>query len=213
MASAEILIVDYGMGNVGSVMNMIKKVGGKSVLSDDVDVVARARNIIVPGVGHFDKGIRNLRQRGLYDALCAAKRDGARLLGICLGMQLMTKGSEESSLEGLGWFPVQTKKFPAKSTDGTPLRVPHMGWNVVKARSSSDDRATDAVEGKFYFVHSYYVDAVKNADCIGTTEYGGIKFASAVRSGDTMGVQFHPEKSHRFGIALFNSYFNGSRQC
>ena len=204
--SNSIAIVDYGMGNVGSVINMIKRVGGTSRLTGDPDEVAAARQIILPGVGHFEMGMRQLAETGLDDALSAARGDGAAILGVCLGMQLMTVGSEESDLPGLGWFQVETRRFPSRTSAGEKVLIPHMGWNIVSTNAAHSVNQPCVSDGRFYFVHSYYVDAAGTDACLATSQYAGIEFASGIGMANVQGVQFHPEKSHRFGIALFEKF-------
>ena len=193
------------MGNVGSIVSMIKRVGGRSETTRDVSSIEAAKKIILPGVGHFDMGIRNLNKFGLDVALRSAKESGAIILGICLGLQLMTRGSQESDREGLGWFQLDTVRFPNTSRSGEKLLVPHMGWNVAKTDGPAALLAS-ALNGRFYFIHSYYVNAAAHESCTTTTNYGGIQFASALQKGNVMGVQFHPEKSHKFGMRLFEEF-------
>ena len=204
----EILIVDYGMGNVGSIMNMIRKVGGRSFLSNDPEEICTAGKLILPGVGNFNMGMQNLQGIGLDQALNEARNNGATILGICLGMQLMCRDSEESDQKGLGWFDHPTRKFSNETADGGQLLVPHMGWNSVTTESSHSSTARFVEDGRYYFVHSYYVDAAGEEDCLATTTYGSTKFASSIGRNNVQGVQFHPEKSHKFGMALFTRFVN-----
>jgi glutamine amidotransferase len=202
---AGIVIVDYGMGNLGSIANMIKKVGGKASILSDPAQISRARRLILPGVGAFDSGMTQLRERGLLEVLHRkALEDKIPVLGICLGMQLLTSSSEEGVLPGLGWIPAATRKFSFPSGPGS-LRIPHMGWNTVVPRP--DAALFQGQEGpwRFYFVHSYHVCCQDPADVLCTTTYGS-PFTSAVARGNILGVQFHPEKSHAFGMKLFRSF-------
>jgi len=208
IAGKEIFIVDYGMGNVGSIINMIKRVGGTSILSGEPDAVRTASKILLPGVGHFDMGMKKLEECGLDTALNQARDDGATILGICLGMQLMTTRSEESSKCGLGWFDCNTRKIPPSTANGERLLVPHMGWNIVTPTGTNDVDRVYVSDGRYYFVHSYFVDAAGDRYCLATTRYGDIEFASSIGSGNVQGVQFHPEKSHKYGMALFSSFVN-----
>ena len=194
------------MGNVGSVINMIKRVGGNSILSGEPDAVRTAPKILLPGVGNFDMGMKNLEECGLNTALNRARDDGATILGICLGMQLMTRSSEESNRRGLGWFNYDTRKFPSSTAAGERVLVPHMGWNIVTPTDAISVERTYVADGRYYFVHSYFVDAADGFDCLSTTKYGDVEFASSIGSGNVQGVQFHPEKSHKYGMALFRNF-------
>ncbi len=198
-----ITIVDYGMGNLGSIRNMLKKIGVDSSITADPDAIARAQQLILPGVGAFDAGMESLERAGIIPLLNQrVLQDRVPVLGICLGMQLMAKGSEEGRRAGLGWVDAQVLRFG-------PLpqarKVPHMGWNHVHAVRSSP--LTDALpdEPRFYFVHSYYPVCRRESDVVLTTVYGET-FHSAFAAGNVYGVQFHPEKSHKFGMALLANF-------
>jgi imidazole glycerol-phosphate synthase subunit HisH len=198
-----ITIVDYGMGNLGSIRNMLKKIGVDSEVTADARSIAAASKLILPGVGAFDAGMDNLERSGLIPALNERVLQ-ARVptLGICLGMQLMTRSSDEGQRNGLGWVDAESLRFcPADAS----LKVPHMGWNrVLPARSSP---LTDGLpeEPRFYFVHSFYVRCRNESDVLLTTPYGDA-FHSAFQSGNVAGVQFHPEKSHKFGMCLLRNF-------
>lgn len=199
-----IAIVDYDMGNVASVANMLKRIGAPvPVLTRDPEVLRKAAKIILPGVGAFDKGMRNLAGFGLRDVLEeAAQERRVPVLGICLGMQLLTKSSEEGTEPGLGWIDAKTKRFRFSADSG--LKVPHMGWNHVAVQRSNPLLRTDE-RSRFYFVHGYYVECGRPEDVIGTAHYG-LDFACAVNRENIFGVQFHPEKSHKFGMALLEGF-------
>jgi glutamine amidotransferase len=198
-----ITIIDYGMGNIGSVSNMIRHVGGASTITGDPVGVAGADKLILPGVGHFDAGMAALRATGLDHAIKAAVADGATLLGICLGMQLLLEGSEEGSAVGLGLVPGSARKFVPNGR----LHVPHMGWTPVRPVRSSRLFEPNTDEQRFYFVHSYYAQCSHHDDVAAISEYGQ-QFVSAYERGNVMGVQFHPEKSHKFGMALFRKFLS-----
>lgn len=197
------VIVDAGLGNVGSLRNMCRRVGADVMISSDPEVVARATRLLLPGVGAFDEGMRRLHERGLVAALETARTAGTPVLGICLGMQLMTNGSEEGTSDGLGWIDAQTVRLPKD----VGIRVPHMGWNAstpVRETSIFAGRPDDP-DTRYYFVHSYHVRCNDPSDELAVTDYG-IRFTSAVQRGSVVATQFHPEKSHRFGMQLLRTY-------
>ena len=198
-----ITIVDYAMGNLGSIRNMLRKVGASSEITCDPSLIASAEKLILPGVGAFDSGMRNLRETGLIPLLSRRiLEDRVPVLGICLGMQLMTEMSEEGEEKGLSWVPGRVVRF--KPSDRT-LKVPHMGWNRVE-RNRPDpllDELPD--DSRFYFVHSYFVSCADTSDVLLTSRYGE-RFDSAYQRANIRGVQFHPEKSHRFGLRLLQNF-------
>ena len=198
-----IVIVDYGMGNVASVGNMIRRIGGEVKLSASPDEVRLADRLILPGVGSFDPGMRALAERSLDAAVKEAVRvRGARLLGICLGMQLLLESSEEGALPGLGLVAGRVRRFRVKEQG---LRVLHMGWNVARPTAKSRLFSPEDDEQRFYFVHSYHAECADSRDVSAIAQYG-YDFACAVEKAEVMGVQFHPEKSHRFGMALLQRF-------
>lgn len=200
-----ITIVDYGMGNLGSVLNMFKKVGVEAKISSDIAEISRATKILLPGVGAFDAAMSRINERGLKEILDhKALIEQVPLLGICLGMQLLTKSSEEGVLPGLGWVNGQTIKFNFE--EGNKLKVPHMGWNIVNEINPSLLTANMPEDSRFYFVHSYYVKAANESNVLMRTYYGH-EFDSVITNGTNIfGAQFHPEKSHKFGMKLFENF-------
>jgi len=200
-----IVIIDYGVGNIGSIANMIKKAGGECVVSSEISVIAEATKLILPGVGAFDNGMRNLAEMNLLEVLNKkVLQDKTPILGICLGMQLFTHGSEEGSLPGLGWLDAHCYKF-AFDTSLKNLRIPHMGWNDVAIKKNDllfKDMWPDA---SFYFVHSYYLKC-KHPEDIAATTFFGFEFASTVQVQNICATQFHPEKSHKYGLKLIQNF-------
>ncbi|MBN2227233.1 MAG: imidazole glycerol phosphate synthase subunit HisH [candidate division Zixibacteria bacterium] len=200
----KIVIVSYGLGNLGSIKNMLKKVGFPSVISGNPDDIAAADKVVLPGVGAFDNGMKHIVETGLLPVLNRkVLEEKTPLLGICLGMQLLAKKSDEGKRDGLGWIDAEVRKFDF--ADQPHLKIPHMGWNYV--RKTGDLPLTENLDGKtrFYFVHSYHVVCRNTADIILTCDYGG-EFTCAVQHDNIMGVQFHPEKSHRFGMQLLKNF-------
>jgi len=201
-----ITIVDYGMGNLGSIKNMFKYIGVEAHIESDIDKIKNASKILLPGVGSFDTAIRKINEGELREVLDEkALKEQVPILGICLGMQLLTDSSEEGTLSGLGWIPAETKNF--KGIIDHTLKVPHMGWNLVKESNSSalSEGFNEFEEVRFYFVHSYFVQVKNREHSILTTDYG-IEFDSAIQKDNIYGAQFHPEKSHKFGMKLFENF-------
>ena len=197
-----ITVLDYGMGNLGSILNMLKRIGADCNLASNLESLEHAEKIILPGVGAFDTAMGRIHESGMLDMLHKkALEERIPILGICLGMQLLTRGSEEGEMDGLGWIPAQARRFPENGS----VKVPHMGWNLVSPSSSSKLTADFEEETRFYFVHSYAVEADKEEHSILKTSYG-IDFDSAIQRDNIFGVQFHPEKSHRYGIRLLNNF-------
>ncbi len=197
-----ITIVNYGMGNLGSVQNMLKRIDVRSQITADPEVINKAEKILLPGVGAFDAAISRIDELGLREVLVnKATKDKTPFLGICLGMQLLTRGSEEGVLNGLNLVPADTKRFPVRSG----LKVPHMGWNFVKQVTPS--QLTEGFDDsfRFYFVHSYRVICDSESNCILKTSYGD-DFHSAIQNDNVFGTQFHPEKSHKFGFKVLSNF-------
>jgi glutamine amidotransferase len=200
-----VAIVDYEAGNIGSIRNMLRKIGVDSVITSDPEMISKASRLILPGVGAFDYGMQKLNDLNLIDVL---KRKSVEekipILGICLGAQLMCNKSEEGILPGLGWIDAEVKKFPIQ-INGTRYTVPHMGWEIVTKVKPSNILNSLPEPARFYFVHSYYIDCFHQDDKLLTNQYS-MTFDSAFEHGNILGVQFHPEKSHNFGKQLLKNF-------
>jgi glutamine amidotransferase len=199
-----IVIVDYGIGNLASVLNMFKKAGVKNVcISSDETVIEKATKLILPGVGAFDAGMDNLEKSGLIPLLNKkVMEDKIPLLGICLGMQLLTKKSEEGVKPGLGWIDAETLKFNLDPS--LKLKVPHMGWNYIKVLNQNP-LIEMVSKSRFYFVHSYYVKCKEESQSLATSHFG-IDFTCMVNKDNIYGAQFHPEKSLKFGMQVLENF-------
>jgi len=198
-----IVVVDYGMGNIGSIIKMLAKAGFSAVASADIQVIKESTKLILPGVGSFDNGMKNLAKLGLIDVLnekVLEKR--TPILGVCLGIQLMTKRSEEGRESGLGWLNAETVRFQIEDKS---LKVPHMGWNKVEWKKSSKITEGFDTLSEFYFVHSFHIKLSDNEDALGLTRYG-YDFVSAIHKSNIIATQFHPEKSHRYGLQLMKNF-------
>lgn len=197
-----IAIVDYGMGNLGSIVNMLKKIGAKSTISADADIISSASKLILPGVGSFDRAMERISQLGLQSILDEQVLElNKPILGICLGMQLLTRSSEEGKLPGLGWIAADTFRFP----NMPGLRIPHMGWNRVMYSDQSPITENLPEDSRFYFVHSYRVQVDNESNSIMKCHYG-IDFDAAIRHNNIYGAQFHPEKSHKYGMQFLKNF-------
>lgn len=201
---ADIVIVDYGMGNLRSVQKKVDRLNGRAVLSSDPEVILKAGKLILPGVGHFANGVRKLKDSGIWEVLNQAVLvDKTPVLGICLGMQLMASHSEEGDAEGLGWFDADVVHFSVR--DSLRHKVPHMGWNTTEQSKESRIYANVQPGALFYFVHSYHIVCRESADVLAMTTYD-YPFASAIEKGNIYGTQYHPEKSHDWGEQLFANF-------
>jgi glutamine amidotransferase len=200
-----IVVVDYGVGNLASIVNMFKKIGVKALASSDMDLIAKAQKLILPGIGAFDSGMQKLNERGFVSLLTQLVMEKkVPVLGLCLGLQLMTKGSEEGQLAGLGWFDAETVRFKFDG-DQSNLKVPHMGWNTIETRNPHPLLSNLDTDSRFYFVHSFYVRCYETSSVLAETDYGGL-FHSVVGKDNIVGAQFHPEKSHKFGMHLLKNF-------
>lgn len=200
-----ITIVDYGMGNLGSVANMFKRIGVKSEITADIDRIAKAEKILLPGVGSFGNAMSLIDEKGFREVLFQkAVVEKVPTLGICLGMQLLTRSSEESpNAKGLGLIAADTQRFVFPSP--SKLKIPHMGWNEVKFPKKSLFTEGYVETPRYYFVHSYHVVLDNISDAIMITHYGH-DFVAGVQHENIYGAQFHPEKSHKFGMKLFENF-------
>lgn len=206
-----ITIVDYDAGNAGSVVNICRKAGGETQVSSDPEAIAEARKLILPGVGHFGRAMKRLTSRGIAAALEeAVLRRKTPILGICLGMQLLTAHSEEGDSRGLGFVPGRTTRF--RLDPGSDLKVPHMGWNSVEIARADLLTGRLPEAPRFYFVHSYFVSCEREEDVLMRTTHG-VKFVSALQRDNIRGTQFHPEKSHKFGLALIRNFVESISPC
>lgn len=203
-----IVIVNYGMGNLRSIQYKLLKCGINVKISSEADDIEQAEKIILPGVGAFAAGMENLKRLDLIPIL-NHKVLGCKtpIMGICLGMQLFTKWSEEGNAEGLGWIDAITKKI--KNNQGNTLRVPHVGWNTIKIKKKIPLVNEVTPNQHFYFTHSYYVSCKNPSDIVATTDYG-LEFTSAIQHENIFGTQFHPEKSHRKGLDIILKFIKSA---
>lgn len=203
-----VAIIDYGLGNLGSISNMLKVIGEKSVITSEEEQIREADRIILPGVGAFDAGMTELEKRNLVSVIQKEAESGKHILGICLGMQLLGEKSEEGNKKGLGLIPFDNVRFNFSSVDEglkKQLKIPHMGWDIVTFKQ--DKPLLKGIQGvqRYYFVHSFHAVCDKPEHVLMTCDYG-YEFAAAVCKDNVYGVQFHPEKSHDFGMKIFENF-------
>jgi glutamine amidotransferase len=202
-----LVVVDYESGNLGAIPNMLRRLGSDATLSSDPEVVAGADRLILPGVGAFDFGMSQLESLALEGALRRAVEErGVPITGMCLGMQLMTSGSAEGEKPGLGWVDAETVHFGAGLPQSNGLRLPHIGWNYAYPVQEHPLNAGLANPSSFYFVHTYRVVCGSNEDLLFGTRYSGVSFCSGFVHDNVCAVQFHPEKSHKFGLEFLRRF-------
>lgn len=204
-----VYIINYGIGNLGSVKNMFKKIGVEAQMATTSEDIFKADRLVLPGVGAFDSCVSALAASGMLNSISeVVLQKKTPILGICVGYQMLTKSSEEGNLQGLGWLNAETLKFQDESLK---MKIPHMGWNYILPQSEHPlNKYYQEGKARAYFVHSYYVKAYEDKDVILKTDYIH-QFASGMAKENIMGVQFHPEKSHRFGMELFKAFMEYSR--
>ncbi len=199
-----ISVLEYGVGNIGSILNMIRRSGHECAPVSSPEGVASAERLILPGVGSFDFGMRALADRGLVEPIKEAVRSrGMPLLGVCLGMQMLCEGSDEGTLPGLGFIAGRCRRF--QSTPERPIKVPHRGWSPIRPTRDHPLLADLAPRSRFYFVHSFHAVCADPSDRLAAADYG-IEFSAMISRGPVVGAQFHPEKSHRFGMAMLSRF-------
>jgi glutamine amidotransferase len=208
LSEARTVIVDYGCGNPASIGNMLKKIGFRAVISSKPEDIRSADRLVFPGVGSFDFGVRSIREHGIAEALEArVLGDGAPILGICVGLQLFCRSSDEGELPGLGWIDADCVRFD-RARLGPEDKVPHMGWAELEGRHDEGLFQGYPETPRFYFVHSYHLRC-DSEDVVAATAHHGYDFTAAVVKGNIAGVQFHPEKSHQFGMLLLDRFMRG----
>lgn len=203
-AARPLYVIDYGVNNVGSVVNMLRRLSVDVRVAERPHELSEASGVILPGIGSFDAGVRNLQRRGFVEPLRELAERRVPLLGICLGMQLLTRGSEEGTLAGLSLLPATTQAL-SRLDGAASVKIPHMGWNATSCVDRTLFAGFDAEPPRFYYVHSYHVVCEREEHVAARCVHGG-EFVAAVRAGTVFGTQFHPEKSHRFGMQLLSNF-------
>jgi glutamine amidotransferase len=209
MSDEVIDIVDYGLGNLGSIVSMLRRLGIKGRLISTPSEIKKSSRIILPGVGAFDAGMQYLKERNLFDVLNdKALVEKVPIMGICLGMQLLTEGSEEgeSKEKGFGWIKGRTIEMRQKADQQLNLKFPHIGWNYIDEVNPHPITNNLPEDPRFYFVHGFMVECDSKNNVVATTDYGNITFTSICQNDNIFGAQFHPEKSHKFGMQLFRNF-------
>lgn len=201
-----IVIIDYKAGNLKSIQNMLERIGFEAIISNEPSDIQKAAKLILPGVGSFDYGMDQLNQSGLIETLNEqVLKQKTPILGICLGLQLMTRKSEEGSLPGLGWLDAETIAFNKQKLPND-LKIPHMGWNEIEFKQDSILlKGFHELPPRFYFVHSYHLVTENKSQIMATTNYG-YEIVIGMQRDNIFGVQFHPEKSHKFGMQFLKNF-------
>lgn len=200
-----IVIVDYGLGNLGSILNKLERIGIRAIISSENEDIENAEKLILPGVGSFITGMKNLEKNDLIAILNRKViQEKTPILGICLGMQLFSKWSQEGNVEGLGWIDAETIRFDFEKNN-LKLKIPHMGMNAIKMKIDDQHLVGINNGSKFYFVHSYHVNCNDENNVIGITNYG-YDFVSVMQKENILGIQCHPEKSHKSGIQFLKFF-------
>jgi len=197
------VIIDYGMGNLMSIYRKLKQIDSNVIISSSADDLKAADKLIIPGVGNFGAGVKNLKKYNLWDEITYQVEENKKpILGICLGMQLMAESSEEGDSDGFGWIKGRVNKF---TSDNIKFKIPHMGWNTLN--NIEDNPLLKGIDNdsEFYFVHSFYLPAIKENHTIGKTDYI-IEFDSVIAKDNIFGTQFHPEKSHEDGYKILENF-------
>tara|TARA_B100001287_G_C22445543_1_gene417995 strand:+ start:73 stop:693 length:621 start_codon:yes stop_codon:yes gene_type:complete len=202
MPIKKVHIIDYGIGNLGSISNILIKIGVSPICLQDPNTNEEIETIILPGVGSFDHCIKKLKDNGFVEFLENFKKTGKPIIGICVGAQMMCSFSEEGTEKGLNWFSANVIKF--EFNDDSKLRIPHMGWNQIEiVRNHKIVESMDSLN-RFYFLHSYYINLHDQKEAVANSHYGH-SFNSIIQKENLIGIQFHPEKSHKYGIKLFEN--------
>ena len=206
MIMQKIGVLNFGLGNVNSIINIIYKIGFDAHEIKEEKDLKGVTKLIFPGVGHFGKamGIINAQKNLLKELNNLVLCEKIPILGICLGMQIMTSFSEEGNCEGLNWIKASVRPFKGKLKPSS--KIPHMGWNNLVDKKETSILTTEENDQRFYFVHSYYVDEISSALITSNTTHGDFKFCSSFQKENLYGVQFHPEKSHKYGLNLFKKF-------